>query len=96
MIGGDSKFVLTCTHTRVPAHTHTHTHTHIPTLPKKRETRQMGVGIRKKTLLHHLVVSSTFPPVLTHTRLVAVPNQICSTMLKAKQRNHTTKRELEA
>ena len=26
MIGGDSKFVLTCTHARVPTHTHTHTH----------------------------------------------------------------------
>ena len=28
MIGGDSKFVLTCTHACVPAHTHMFPHTH--------------------------------------------------------------------
>ena len=29
MIGGDSKFVLTCTHTHTCSHTHTHTHTQL-------------------------------------------------------------------
>ena len=43
MIGGDSKSVLTCTHTHVFPHTHRDIHT--SSLPKKRLTRQMGVGI---------------------------------------------------
>jgi hypothetical protein len=45
MVSGDSKFVLTCTHTRVPAHTHTQ---HTSRNEKKEMTHQMGVGIRKK------------------------------------------------
>ena len=67
MIGGDFKFVLTCTHTRVPANTHTHT---FPSLPKKRLTRQMGVEIKEKEKTHttHLV-SSDFPPVSTGSSL---------------------------
>ena len=39
MFGGDSKFVLTCTHTRVPAHTYTS--------PNKRLAK-WGSGSRKK------------------------------------------------
>ena len=41
MIGGDSKFVLTCTHARVPTHTHTYT------FSNKRLTK-WGSGSRKK------------------------------------------------
>ena len=53
MVGGDSKIVLTCTHT----------HTHIPSLPKKRETHQMGVGIKEKELSLVKERLSTFPGV---------------------------------
>ena len=64
MIGGDSKFVLTCIHTRVPAHTHTH-NTYLEIKKNEIDTRQMGVGIRKKkrhyTLRKYLVV--IFPSV---------------------------------
>jgi hypothetical protein len=48
MIGGNSKFLLTCTHTRVPAHTHTQ---HTSRNKKKRDwLAKWGSGLTKKEL----------------------------------------------
>ena len=46
MIGGDSKFVLTCTHTHVPAPTHTTTH--IISLETRKRLAKWGSGLKKK------------------------------------------------
>jgi hypothetical protein len=58
MIGGNSKLVLTCTHTC--SHTHTH-NTHLEKKERKRLTRQMGVGI-KEIKTRNLGLALSFGP----------------------------------
>ena len=58
MIGGNSKLVLTCTHTC--SHTHTH-NTHLEKQERKGLTRQMGVGI-KEIKTRNLGLALSFGP----------------------------------
>ena len=68
MIGGDSEFVLTCTHTHMFPYTHTHNSYLETQREREREitcTRQMGGGIKEKRKDSHLVSSKFFPPMST-------------------------------
>ena len=71
MIGGDSKFVLTCTHTHVPAPTHTTTH--IISLETRKRLAKWGSGLKKKELVFFPVLTLAMP---MPTSQVVLPSKL--------------------